>query len=169
MTRASYAIALGSNRPLSAKLPPPALLMAAMQALDRPPLRLVSASPVIASRPLGPSLRLYANAAAIVETDLPPPAMLAHLKSLERTFGRRSGRRWGARTLDLDIILWSGGQWAGRTLQVPHRAFRQRHFVLHPLARIAPSWRDPACGLTIQQLLARASRSKPVDRTGKRL
>jgi 2-amino-4-hydroxy-6-hydroxymethyldihydropteridine diphosphokinase len=140
-----------------------------MAALDLAPLRLAAASPIITSRPLGPSLRLYANAAAIVETALPPPALLAHLKALERRFGRRNGRRWGARTLDLDIIFWSGGRWDRRALQVPHRDFRQRGFVLSPLAAIAPSWRDPATGLAVRHLLARISRSKPVDRTGKRL
>ncbi|WP_070157628.1 2-amino-4-hydroxy-6-hydroxymethyldihydropteridine diphosphokinase [Sphingobium phenoxybenzoativorans] len=169
MTRARYALALGSNRPLSASLPPRALAAAAAQALGQPPLRLIAISPLMTSRPLGPSQRLYINAAAIVEADLPPPALLAHLKVLERRFGRRGGRRWGARTLDLDIILWSGGAWASRTLQVPHRAFRERRFVLAPLAQIAPAWRDPATGLTIRHILARTSRSKPVDRTGKRL
>ncbi|HEX7784030.1 MAG TPA: 2-amino-4-hydroxy-6-hydroxymethyldihydropteridine diphosphokinase [Sphingobium sp.] len=169
MTRASYAIALGSNRPLSAQLPPRALLVAAMATLGRPPLKLRATSSVIGSAPLGPSLRHYANAAAIVETSLSPPALLLHLKALERSFGRRNGQRWGARTLDLDIVLWSDGRWDGRALHVPHKAFRQRAFVLSPLASIAPLWRDPVTGLRIRHLLARAGRPKPVDRIGKPL
>jgi len=169
VTRASYAIALGSNRPLSARLTPQALVIAAMAALDQLPLKLCATSPVIGSAPLGPSLRRYANAAAIVETDLSPPALLLRLKTLERTFGRRSGQRWGARTLDLDIILWSGGRWDQRGLHVPHEAFRQRAFVLSPLTSITPLWRDPVTGLRIRHLLARTRQSKPVDRIGKPL
>jgi 2-amino-4-hydroxy-6-hydroxymethyldihydropteridine diphosphokinase len=140
-----------------------------MAALDKPPLKVCATSPVIGSAPLGPSLRRYANAAAIVETSLSPPALLAHLKALERAFGRRNGQRWGARTLDLDIILWSAGRWDERGLHVPHKAFRQRAFVLSSLARIAPLWRDPVTGLRVRYLLARMGRSKPVDRIGKPL
>jgi 2-amino-4-hydroxy-6-hydroxymethyldihydropteridine diphosphokinase len=65
--------------------------------------------------------------------------------------------------LDLDIILWSEGSWAGPELIVPHPEFRRRFFVLEPLAEIAPRWRDPLTGLTIRQLLARLRRGRPVD------
>ncbi len=116
-------------------------------------------SPVIASRPLGPSLRTYANAVALVETDLAPPALLARLKATEQGFGRRrSGQRWSARVLDLDIILWSGGIWASPGLGIPHSAFRERAFVLRPASRIAPGWRDPLTGRTLRQLSARLAR-----------
>jgi 2-amino-4-hydroxy-6-hydroxymethyldihydropteridine diphosphokinase len=66
--------------------------------------------------------------------------------------------------LDLDIILWSGGSFAEAGLIVPHPAFRQRSFVLQPLAAIAPDWRDPLTGLRIRQLLRRLDRPSPVDR-----
>jgi 2-amino-4-hydroxy-6-hydroxymethyldihydropteridine diphosphokinase len=137
--------------------------MAAASALDEPPLRLVRLSPVIASAPVGPSLRRYANAAALVETDLPPPALLTHLKRIERGFGRRGGRRWGTRVLDLDIILWSGGAWRERRLTVPHRAFATRAFVLVPLATITPLWRNAISGHSVRQHLARLRKAKPVD------
>jgi 2-amino-4-hydroxy-6-hydroxymethyldihydropteridine diphosphokinase len=159
---------LGSNQARARHLTPAALIHAAMAALDAPPLRLLAASTTIASAPVGPSLRRYANAAALIATDLGPPALLAYLKALERAFGRRDGQRWGARTIDLDIALWSGGRWRRRGLTVPHSAYRTRAFVLVPLAQIAPGWRDPAGGLTVRHHLARLNMPKPVDRIGKR-
>jgi 2-amino-4-hydroxy-6-hydroxymethyldihydropteridine diphosphokinase len=108
--------------------------------------------------PLGPGKRHYANAVALFDTDLDPPALLAWLKAIERAHGRRAGRRWGDRPLDLDIIGWSGGIWASRTLSIPHPAFRQRRFVLAPLIEIAPGWRDPLTGLTARHLLARLNK-----------
>jgi 2-amino-4-hydroxy-6-hydroxymethyldihydropteridine diphosphokinase len=113
---------------------------------------------------LGPAGRSFANAAAIVESRLAPEALLAELKAIERAFGRRPGRRWGPRVLDLDIILWSGGVWRGPGPIVPHPAFRARRFVLQPLAKIAPGWRDPVSGATIRQLLARLTRPRPTPR-----
>ena len=87
--------------------------------------------------------------------------MLAHLKSVERGHGRRPGRRWGDRVLDLDIIGWSGGIWASKDLSIPHPAFRARRFVLAPLVEIVPGWRDPVMHLTARQLLARLDRKRP--------
>ena len=158
-----YAIALGSNRPLSRRLDPDALVRAAMQALDEGPLTLIACSRSLRTAPLGPSARQFVNAAALVDTQLMPRALLAHLKGMERRFGRRAGRRWGARSLDLDIILWSGGLWRERRLRIPHSAWRTRAFVLTPLADIAPRWRDPLSGLTVAQLHARLDRPIPVD------
>jgi 2-amino-4-hydroxy-6-hydroxymethyldihydropteridine diphosphokinase len=124
-------------------------------------LGLVAMSPVLTTAPLGPGKRSYANAVAVIETDLDPLALLAHLKSIERAHGRRAGRRWGDRPLDLDIVGWSGGIWASRTLSIPHPAFRVRRFVLAPLVEIAPDWRDPVTNLTARQLLARLDRRRP--------
>jgi 2-amino-4-hydroxy-6-hydroxymethyldihydropteridine diphosphokinase len=100
---------------------------------------------------LGPAGRGFANAVAIVESKLEPDELLAALKALERGFGRRPGRRWGPRVLDLDIILWSEGPWDGPAPIVPHPEFRNRAFVLKPLAELAPDWRDPLSGLTFNQ------------------
>ena len=87
--------------------------------------------------------------------------MLAHLKVIERRFGRRRGRRWGARVIDLDIILWSGGAWSSPGLVVPHPAFRDRAFVLGPAATLAPGWRDPVTGRTLRQLAGAVDRRRP--------
>jgi 2-amino-4-hydroxy-6-hydroxymethyldihydropteridine diphosphokinase len=148
----SYAIALGSNRP--GRHGPPERTLAAAIAVLKP----VAVSPILHTPALGPSKRRFANAAVLIETRESPPELLRRLKAIERDFGRRAGQRWGARVLDLDIILWSEGAWSEPGLTVPHAAFRERDFVLHPLAAIAPGWRDPLTGLSIRQLRARLTR-----------
>jgi len=142
-----YAIALGSNRRGRAGSPRQ-VIAAALVELGA----VRAAAPVIETPPLGPSRRRYANGAAILASDEAPDALLARLKAIEARFGRRSGRRWGARVLDLDIILWSGGAWASPGLVIPHPAWRTRGFVLAPLAAIAPDWRDPLTHRTVRQL-----------------
>jgi 2-amino-4-hydroxy-6-hydroxymethyldihydropteridine diphosphokinase len=114
---------------------------------------------------MGPSQRRYANGAVLVRSELEPVAMLALLKRIEREFGRRSGgRRWRARVLDLDIVLWSGGYWSSPELTIPHPQFRERGFVLWPAKAIVPGWRDPVSGLTLRQLHARLTRPRPLPR-----
>jgi 2-amino-4-hydroxy-6-hydroxymethyldihydropteridine diphosphokinase len=149
MVTTSYAIALGSNR-AGRHGPPVRELAAALAALGG----VAAVSPILHTPALGPSKRRFANAVAILETGESPPELLARLKGIERAFGRRPGIRWGARVIDLDIILWSGGAWSDATLTVPHPAFRRRAFVLVPLAAIVPGWRDPLTGRTVRQLLA---------------
>ena len=80
--------------------------------------------------------------------------MLAGLKQVERDGGRRGGRRWGPRGLDLAIILWSGGVWGSAGLVVPHPEFRRRRFVLEPLAEIAPHAVHPVFKRSVRSLLA---------------
>ena len=112
----------------------------------------IAKAPTIASAPVGPSTRRFANTVVLVRVADDPPALLQRLKAIERRFGRRAGRVWGARILDLDIVLWSGGQWRERTLTVPHAAFRTRDFVLVPLAAVAGNWRDPLGGRRVRHL-----------------
>lgn len=155
--RSTYAVALGSNMRHVRHGPPARVIAAAARML---PGRLCALSPVMASRPLGPSPRDFANAVAIVETKRSPTKMLAALQAIEHEFGRRRGRRWGARVLDLDIVLWSGGVSASPGLSIPHPAWRGRRFVVAPLAAIAPDWRDPLSGLSPRHLLARLDRRR---------
>jgi 2-amino-4-hydroxy-6-hydroxymethyldihydropteridine diphosphokinase len=141
------------------------VLAAALARLDAEGVRVVQAAPVLLSDPVGPSRRRYANSAAVVDTALEPPEMLALLKRVEHDFGRRrGGQRWTSRVLDLDMILWSGGAYAEPGLTIPHPLFRTRDFVLTPAARMAPDWRDPVTGLTVRQLHARLTRPTAVRR-----
>ncbi len=163
MVETSYAIAIGSNRRHGRHGDPHRVVAAAMDALAAQGLRIQWVSRIQATAPLGPAGRSFANAAVAVSTRLAPPEVLRKLKAVERAFGRRRGRRWGPRVLDLDIILWSGGFWEQEGLVIPHRGFRERAFVLEPLAEVAPHWRDPVTGLSVRQLLFRSRRRLPVD------
>ncbi len=121
-------------------------------------------SPVIDTAPMGAARRRFANAVAELESELSPPDLLRALKRLERDFGRRRGRAWGDRVLDLDIVLWTGGEWQSRDLAIPHRGLAARGFVLGPATAIAPDWCDPVTGLTLRQLQARLTRPRPLPR-----
>jgi len=154
-----YAIAIGSNRPHGWYGRPPQVVETAIARLDRD-FGLFDASPIILNRAQGGAGRDFANAVAIVESDLVPPDMLRSLKAIEREFGRRRGRRWASRVLDLDIVDWSGGTWKSRLLTVPHKAADSRAFVIGPLAAIAPSWRLDA-PLTAAHLAHRLARRRP--------
>jgi 2-amino-4-hydroxy-6-hydroxymethyldihydropteridine diphosphokinase len=161
-----YLIGLGSNQlhPVIGK--PAQIIEQAVAALEMDDIDVFAHSAVIASSAIGPSRRRYANAAAVIATLLSPPELLNRLHEIEAHFGRvRRGQAWQARTLDLDILLWSGGIWADARLAIPHAALRARNFVLTPAAMIAPDWCDPLTGLTIRQLQRRFNRPKRLDRT----
>lgn len=160
-----YLIALGGNRWHHRHGDPRRTLRAAIAALVARGLAVRAVAPVIASAPVGPSLRTYANGAVVLDSPLEPPALLALLQSVEAEFGRRRrGEAWMARVLDLDIVLWSGGCWAGPDLIIPHPQFRWRGFVLGPARAVAPDWRDPLSGLTLRQLHARLTAPRPLPK-----
>lgn len=156
MPLTSYIVALGSNR-RGRHGSPRREVAAALAAIGG--IRAVSR--IHETAPLGPSIRRFANAVAWIDSEETPDALLRRLKGIERAFGRRRGRRWGARVIDLDIVLWSGGAWSARDLTVPHPQYRARRFVLAPLAEIAPSWRDPLTGRKTLPLLHAVDRRRP--------
>jgi 2-amino-4-hydroxy-6-hydroxymethyldihydropteridine diphosphokinase len=154
-----YAIALGSNRRHIRHGRPAGVVAAAIAELDAR-FVLFAASPTIINPAMGSAGREFANAAALVETNLEPEAMLAALKAIERAFGRRPGKRWGSRVLDLDLVAWGGGKFASRGLTIPHPGLARRDFVLGPLSAIAPDW--PLAGpLTARHLAARLGKRAP--------
>jgi 2-amino-4-hydroxy-6-hydroxymethyldihydropteridine diphosphokinase len=169
MAETSYAVALGSNRRHGVHGAPVGVVRAAAAALGASAdMGLERLSTVRATPAIGPAGRGFANAAALLSSPLGPAELLARLKQMERAFGRRPGRRWGPRVLDLDIVLWSEGPFGGNGLTVPHPAFRSRRFVLDPLLDLVPSWRDPVTGLTVRHLHARLAARHPVDRAPQR-
>ena len=87
---------------------------------------------------------------------MPPEALLTRCQRIERLAGRRRGRRWGARVLDIDILDWHGVIRRGCSrLILPHPEIAARAFVLEPLREIAPRWHHPLNGLTPVQMLNR--------------
>lgn len=159
-----YLIALGSNVRHHRHGDPRGVLRASLRALDGHDAVVEAVAPIHTSAPLGPSARCYANSAALIGSDLPPVELLARLKAIEREFGRRAGRRWAARVLDLDIVLWNGGKWQSPGLTLPHPSFRERAFVLAPAVSLVPNWRDPVTHLTLRHLQARLTRRARLPR-----
>ena len=96
---------------------------------------------------------LFLNAAAVGESPLSAPAILDVLLAVEQGFGRDRPHRRAPRTLDLDLILYGEQTIEVPGLTVPHPRFRERRFVLEPLAEIAPEWIDPVTGKTVLELL----------------
>lgn len=95
----------------------------------------------------------FLNAAAVGETALPAPDLLDTLLTIERDEGRVRPFPGAPRTLDLDLILYDDAIIDTPSLVVPHPRFRERRFVLEPLSEIAPDWRDPVTGRTVEELL----------------
>ncbi len=122
-----------------------------------PRTRLVAASSFHETAPVGPIPQPnFLNAAAILDTDLPPLDLLAELHRIERERARDRAReeRWGPRTLDLDLLLVANLVLTHDDLILPHPRMHERRFVLAPLAEIAPDWVVPTKHKTVRQLLA---------------
>jgi len=116
----------------------------------------VRGSRVWDSAPLGPPQPRYLNAVLELETTLPPRALLAALQAVERRARRRRDVRWGARTLDLDLLLVGDALVAEPGLVLPHPALAARRFVLRPLAELGGERVVPGTGRTVAELLAEA-------------
>lgn len=153
-------VAIGSNRRHGRHGAPAGVVRAAIAALPG----VVAASPIFTTAPLGPGTRRYANAVVALDWPGTLPDLLRRLKGMERAFGRRRGRHWGDRVLDLDIIAAGDLVVRGRALTVPHPELAQRRFVLDPLVTVAFGWRHPISGLSARQLRARAMRPKALAR-----
>ena len=97
----------------------------------------------------------FLNAAAIGSTALSAREVLVALHEIEREGGRERPAPRASRTLDLDLLLFGQDVIREPWLEVPHPRFRERRFVLEPLAEVAPFLRDPVTSLTVAELLAR--------------
>jgi 2-amino-4-hydroxy-6-hydroxymethyldihydropteridine diphosphokinase len=151
-------VALGANCP-GPWGTPRQTLERALKALEQEGIVVTARSPLYETAAIGQTRQHpYVNAVARVATAKPPAALLRVLKQIERRAGRRGGRPWGNRTLDLDIVDYKGlvQNWrfnrhsaapgSRRPLILPHPLIQDRPFVLRPLLDVAPGWRHPALG-----------------------
>jgi 2-amino-4-hydroxy-6-hydroxymethyldihydropteridine diphosphokinase len=97
----------------------------------------------------------FINAIVEIGTALPPEALLAALKGIERAMGRQEGQKWGPRIIDLDILLYGQDVINGEDLVIPHRELHRRRFVLTPLCELASGVIHPALGVSAVGLLDR--------------
>ena len=115
----------------------------------------VSASPFLETRPEGvPAQPLFLNAVVVGEASAEPRELLDALLTIEAARGRTRPFPGAPRTLDLDLVLVGDVVVTGPELTLPHPRFRERRFVLEPLAELAPALVDPVTRLTIRELLA---------------
>jgi 2-amino-4-hydroxy-6-hydroxymethyldihydropteridine diphosphokinase len=133
-------------------------------ALER--LTPVRASRIVETPPWGVTDQPpFLNAVAEIETDLGPEGLLDRLQEMERHFGRTPARRWGPRTLDLDLLLYGREELQTPRLVVPHPRLAERRFVLEGLAELCPGEPIPGLGRTVQELLDSLSLPSPGARS----
>jgi 2-amino-4-hydroxy-6-hydroxymethyldihydropteridine diphosphokinase len=146
-------IALGANIP-SLWGTPEATLKAALAALEQRGVRVLGISRFRQTQAWpDPADPVFTNAVARIETELQPFALLGLLHEVETAFGRKRSLANGPRSLDLDLIDYRG-MIMEDALVLPHPRIMDRRFVLEPLAEIAPGWRHPVSGHTVEDLLA---------------
>ena len=152
-------IALGSNLGDRA-----GNLRAALRLMEERGVAVGRRSSVWETAPVPEDQPAYLNAVARIETSLGPGELLATLKEIEHELGRRPGRRWGPRPIDLDILFHGEERVATQELEVPHPRIAERAFVLAPLAEVVSN-ALPVLGKTAVELLKGVDQAG-VERTG---
>ena len=131
-----------------------AMLREAGAALESRRLHIRRLSPIYETEPVGVAgQQWFLNRVAEAETDLFPLQLLHWTSRVESKLGRRRVTPNGPRTIDIDILLFGNAVVRAPSLEIPHPRFRERRFVLAPLADLAPELRDPVTRKTVRQLL----------------
>lgn len=161
-------ISLGSNVTSRWGNSDTTILTTLREELQRFGIKVLYQSNLYRTKPFGPVHQPdFINAAALIGTSLPPPALLSRLKKIEARAGRQISERWGPRPLDIDIIDYKSQiiNWSkdgkplirhnDSNLILPHPGAASRPFVLKPVSDIVPIWHHPIYHLTANQLLKR--------------
>jgi 2-amino-4-hydroxy-6-hydroxymethyldihydropteridine diphosphokinase len=144
-------LSLGSN--LGSRL---RNIICAIRLLSSAPMtRLIACSEIHQTAPQGGPKHQpdFFNACIAIRTRIPPHKLLKYTQTLERLLGRKRKKRWGPRTLDIDILLYGRAVLQKPDIRIPHPRMHIRRFVLEPLCEFASNLRHPEIRLTIAQLL----------------
>lgn len=143
-----------------------AMIRSALEAIAAlPETDLVRASSLYDTEPVGDvDQPNFLNAVAQVDTDLPPRQLLWNLQLIERRLGRERTRRWGPRTIDLDLLLVGDLVIEEDDLRVPHPEMIRRAFVLVPLVELDPTLVHPSTGETLASHLSKLGARPPLKR-----
>ena len=138
-----------------------------LEALTRvaklPDTRILKESSLYESEPIGDAKEWFVNGAIEIETKFKPDMLLKKFKNIERAMGRKKvKKRWGARIIDLDILLYDAAIVKKKSLRIPHPEMPSRKFVLLPLSEIAPQVIHPELGVTISELLINVKDDKKI-------
>ncbi len=133
-------------------------LRKALEQLHKKGISLVRESSIYETEPVDvPDQPDFLNLVCQVESSLEPESLLAACQEIECTMGRLRKAIKGVRNIDIDILFYGRLIVKKPFLTIPHPAWRQRNFVLIPLAEIAPNFRDPVSDQTVQTLLRQSS------------
>lgn len=139
-----------------------------LEALERiakiPKTRIIKESSVYESQPHGDAKEWYINGVIEIETEVKPELLLNKFKNIERAMGRKKVRKkWGARIIDLDLLLYDSLVLNKKNLKIPHPEMHQRKFVLIPLSEVAPQVIHPVLSASISELLVSVKDDKKVS------
>src|SRR5262245_9931123 len=128
-----------------------------------PDTRVLKESSLYESEPLGDAKEWYVNGAVEIETKFITDKLMNRFQCIERAMSRKKvKKRWGARIIDLDILLYDSAVVKKKHLRIPHPEMPTRKFVLIPLSEIAPQVIHPELGVTISELLINVKDNKKV-------
>ena len=129
-----------------------------------PDTRITKESSLYESEPLGNSKEWFVNGVVEIDTELAPDDLLRKCNNIERAMGRKKVRKkWGARIIDLDILLYNNLRQERRGLKIPHPEIQNRKFVLVPLSEVAPQVVHPVLSMTVSELLVGVQDDKKVS------
>ena len=139
-------------------------LLEARQWIDQEVGQVIGESSVYQTSPWGGIDQSdYLNQVWQIQTDLNPFQLMATLLELEKRANRERTQRWGARTLDLDLLFYDDYRIRTDFLTLPHPRIQDRNFVLVPLSEIAPDWRHPVLKQTVSYLAAHSPDEEKVQ------